>query len=234
MGNPEKSEFMTGGKMRSTLAVVAAALLLSAPASADFSVSKPKPAKPAPKPTAKPKPPTTRPMGAVKPKPQPQSVGFDPVMVHEAITAAGLKANLIVNPADGSQRIDGTSGTSAWSVAMKECTSAKSCRLVEYNLAWRVNNDANVCRSWYHYVTDDESGAKGLPACYTVPPSGKEFRLWLSTDQAPYAGIDKAPRAETLERLTNMAKTWNEYVARLPEAREIANKKCPRKKDLCW
>jgi hypothetical protein len=220
--------------MKRILAFIVAAALVPVSASADFSVSKPKPAKPtpvikAPRPVAKPKRPVV-----VAPRPQPQPSGIDPVMVREAILAAGFQTNLAVSPADGSTRIDVASGTSAWSVFMKECRAPNQCRAIEYGLVWAVPNDANICSSWTHYITQDEGGKAGFPVCVAVPPSGKQLRLSLSSDQGPYAGIDKAPKAEAKERLISMAKVWTSYVGRLGEARDIANKKCPKKKNSCW
>jgi hypothetical protein len=222
--------------MKRILAFIVATALVPVSANADFSVSKPKPAKTtpvikSPKHVAKPRRPV---VVAPRPQLQPQPLGIDPATVREAILAAGYQTNLSVSPTDGSTRIDVASGTSAWSVFMKECRTPNQCRAIEYGLEWSVPNDANICNSWTHYITQDEGGKAGFPVCTAVPPSGKQLRLSLSSDQGPYAGIDKAPKAEAKDRLISMAKVWTSYVGRLSEARDIANKKCPKKKNSCW
>jgi hypothetical protein len=231
--------------MRKFLTIIAAALLLPVPANADFSVSKPKPAKPAPKATAKPaparavakpkhRPPVERRQVVVPPKPVPQLPGIEPMVVRDAIVAAGYSAVLTANPADASQKIAVTVGNSGWTARLKECASTNRCKLLEFAFTWQVPNDANVCSSWKYYITKDETGASGLPMCFTVPPSGKQLELLLSSGQAPYAGMDNAPPADAKQRIAGMVKVWTTYVGRLTEARDIASKKCPKKKNKCW
>jgi hypothetical protein len=223
--------------MKRILAITAAALLCHAPAGADFAVSKPKasapakPPKPAPKTKPVPKAKTTKVI--VKPKADPRLAGIDPEMVREAIVAAGYKADFFNNSTDGTQRIDASSSEGSWAVSPKECTELNRCRLVEYGLSWPVSNAANICNSWKYYIIQDQTGTTGLPTCYAMP-SGKEFRLTLTSDQGPYVGLNKASKAEARQQLISMTKLWASYVSRLGEARDIATKKCPKKKNKCW
>jgi hypothetical protein len=228
-----------GDLMKRILASIAALSLVASPAFADFSVSQPKPAKPA---KAIP-PPAPRPVRTRTPVERPRPVatrppaplpGIDPAVMLEAIAAAGYRDSAMAAAADGGPKIDVKAGKSAWQVEFSDCATANRCRAAEIVFTWEVMNDANICLVWEHYITQDEDGTKGLPLCKVIPPSGKMLRLSLSTNQAPYAGIYRATREEAAEQLTTMVRTWANYAGRLTEARDIANKKCPRGRLGCW
>jgi hypothetical protein len=238
---------LAGEMMKRVLTFIAAASLVAVPAAADFAVSRPKPAKPAAKPpVASPapdpirrRPPTARPTAAPRipvavARPAAALPGIDPALVQEVIFQAGYGSNTLAVGENGSQKIDVRSGNSTWLAEFKECASPNRCKAVEFSFNWEVMNDANICASWGHYITKDEDGSKGLPVCVVVPPSGKMLRLSLVSTQTPYAGIIRAPRKEAKELLTEMVKTWANYAGRLTEARDIANRRCPRGRTGCW
>ncbi len=219
---------------------LAAFALLAAPAAADFTISKPTAAKPAKRPTepapapAPRRPRVERTQAAPPPRPAPPPPGFDPALLQEAILAAGYTSSSMTVAADGGPKIDVKSGKSGWTAEFSDCANANRCKSVNFFFVWEIANDANICAVWGHYITQDEDGAKGLPMCTVVPPSGKMLRLSLSSTQLPYAGIDRAPADEKRSILANMVKTWASYSGRLTEARDIANKKCPRGRPGCW
>jgi hypothetical protein len=233
--------------MKRFLTFIAATSLVAVPAAADFAVSRPKPAKPAVKPpVASPapdanrrRPPTARPSAAPRPpiavaRPAVRLPGIDPALVQEVIFQAGYGSNTVAVGENGSQKIDVRSGGSVWLVQFKECASPNRCGAVELSFNWEVANDANICASWGYYITKDTDGSKGLPVCVVVPPSGKMLRLSLASTQTPYAGIVRAPPKEAKDLLARMVKTWGDYAGRLTEARDIANRRCPRGRTGCW
>ena len=233
--------------MKRFLTFIAATSLVAMPVAADFSVSRPKPAKPTVKPPVtspdrdpiRRRPPTARPTAAPRPpvavaRPATPLPGIDPVLVQEVIFQAGYGSNTLATGENGSQKIDVRSGNSTWLAEFKECASTNRCQEVEFSFSWEVANDANICASWGYYITKDEDGSKGLPVCAVIPPSGKLLRLSLASTQTPYAGIIRAPRKEAKELLAEMVKTWANYAGRLTEARDIANRRCPRGRTGCW
>ena len=233
--------------MKRFLTFIAATSLVAGPAAADFSVSRPKPAKPAVKPpvastapdTNRRRPPAARPTVAPRPpvavaRPPAPLPGIDPALVQEVIFQSGYGSNALAVGENGSQKIDVRSGDSTWFAEFKECASPNRCKVVEFSFNWEVPNDANICASWGYYITKDADGSKGLPICVVVPPSGKMLRLSLASTQSPYAEIVRAPRKEAKELLTGMVKTWASYAGRLTEARDIANRRCPRGRTGCW
>jgi hypothetical protein len=225
--------------MKRIFACIAAASLLAGPAAADFSVSQPKPPKqtktapaPAPRP-ARTRQPVERPR-VVPTRPPAPLPGIDPAVFLEAIRAVGYTDSAMAVAADGGPKIDVKAGKSAWQVEFSDCASPNRCRSAEIVFNWEVLNDANICAVWGHYITQDEDGSKGLPQCKAIPPSGKLLRLSLSTKQKPYEEIYRASRQEANVQLTAMVRTWASYASRLTEARDIANKRCPRGRVGCW
>jgi hypothetical protein len=154
-------------------------------------------------------------------------------MLQEAILEAGYTSSSLTTAADGGPKIEVKSGKSGWTAEFSGCATASRCRSVEFFFVWETPNDANICTVWAYYITKDQDGSLGLPTCTVIPPSGKMLRLALSSTQSPYAAIERAPSDEKRTILGNMVKTWASYSGRLTEARDIANRRCPRGRPTC-
>ncbi len=222
--------------MKFVWTIVAATLVLPSAASADFSVSKPKPnatQAPAPRPPQRTRTVRTPPPVVARPQAPPTPTGIDPAFVNETLQAAGYKTNFTNNPAPGTTTIESSSGKSSWIVSFKECGSTQRCNQMEFYTLWRVTNEANVCYGWMHAVTNDPAGTDGKPTCYTLSNAGNQLHLTLSTNQPPYSGLNLLSGDRAKTRILGMLNVWTSFVGRLPEAYEYMRTYCPRKTIRC-
>jgi hypothetical protein len=213
------------------------ALMLPSPVLADFFIKKTKPKAAAPQPPAQPQRPVRRTRPAeVRNTPSAPSIpttGIDPALMQQTIVEAKYTANLTRNSAEKTAVLQVTNGKSGWSVNFKNCVADNRCGTMEFYTLWRVSNDANVCTVWGNDVMRDPGRRLGKPYCYTVPDLSRQFHLKLSTDQAPYAGMDRLSPEEAKERMRGMIGVWSSALTQLPQAWEIASTKCPRTTDTC-
>jgi len=209
------------------------ALVASAPVLADFSIpsAKKQVTKPS---TQRPVRRPARPKHAEPEAPAaPAVTGIDPALMREVLFGANYNVTLDRNPAARSAAIQVTDGKTGWRVTFGDCEEDSKCRTMEFYTLWGVANEANVCTVWNNDVTQDPTHVLGKPFCYTVPNLPRQFHLKLSSDQAPYIGMNRLPPEEARERMNVMIGVWSTYLKRLGEAWTIASAKCPRPTDKC-
>ena len=165
--------------------------------------------------------------------PVPRITGIDPALMQETVTEANYKATLVRDAAARTAVLQVTDGKTGWSVNFSDCAEENHCRTMEFYTLWRTPNEANVCQVWGSDVTQDPNRTAGKPFCYTVPGLARQFHLKLSTDQAPYLGMDRLPVPEAKERMNGMISIWSQHLGMLPQAWKIARSKCPRATDKC-
>lgn len=208
-------------------------LALPAPALADFSIpsAKQKVTKPA---TQRPVRRPARPRAAEPEAPTaPIITGIDPALMREVLYGAQYNVTLDRDPAARSAAIQVTDGKTGWRVSFSNCEEDSKCRTMEFYTLWSVQNEANVCTVWNNDVTKDPTHVLGKPYCYTVPNLPRQFHLKLSSDQAPYIGMNMLTPEAARERMNVMIGVWSTYLKHLSDAWAIASSKCPRPADKC-
>jgi hypothetical protein len=217
-------------------AIVSAQVLLStSPALADFRISKPKPkaaVQVSPDPGHRARP-VRRPRAPVETAATQELAGIDPALMKEAVVAANYGAKLVWNPEDRTAVVQATDNKSGWSVNFSDCSGETRCQSMEFYTRWQVSNEANVCTIWSRDITKDPGRSLGKPFCYTVPRLDRQLHLKLSSDQAPYAGIERLSREQAKQRMETMIRVWSTYLPMLPQAWTVAQQKCPRVGDRC-
>jgi hypothetical protein len=121
-----------------------------------------------------------------------------------------------------------------WIARLSSCTSTDRCRLLTFSHLWEVSNRTNVCNSWKYYIVRDLDGTRGMPTCAPMTSIEKQLQFWLTSDQVPYSGVERVSAQEAQSRMQTMVNIWTGYLRRLPEARDVAREKCPKKNDKCW
>lgn len=210
------------------------ALVMPAPAMADFFIKKNKPKAATPNTTPRPVRTPKRP----KAEPRIEEVavpasGIDPMLMQQAVVEAKYTAQLNRDLEAKTAVLQVTNGKSGWSVNFKNCAEENRCGTMEFYTLWRVSNEANVCSVWGTDVTRDPSRATGKPYCYVVPSLTRQMHLILSSDQGPYAGIGRLSPEEAKERMRGMIDVWSASLNDLPKAWDIAVTRCPRVSDKC-
>jgi hypothetical protein len=215
------------------MALGVAALLASSAAHADFTIAKPKPV-----PTAKPsenRRPAARKRVAATPKPLVPEVltGIDPQLMQEVIVQAGMSAKTTFDTAARTALIQIGNAKIGWSANFKDCADEHHCRAMDIYTLWNVPNEVNVCTVWGQDVTKDPLRKAGTPYCYTVQPGDKHLHLKLSSEQYPYAGVERMARAQARDVLQHMVGVWTYHLELLPQAWKLAEQKCPKRTDNC-
>ena len=218
---------------KSALALGAAALLASSAAQADFTIAKPKSA-----PTAKPSK-KLRPASRARVTARPTvpvaevATGIDPTLMQEVIIQAGLTATTTFDAAARTALIQVGKSKIGWSANFKDCTDEHHCRAMDIYTLWTVSNEMNVCTVWGLDVTKDPMRQKGTPYCYVMQAGDKHLHLKLSSDQQPYAGVDRMTRPQARDVLQHMVGVWTYHLELLPQAWKLAEQKCPKRNDNC-
>ncbi|MEP6867510.1 MAG: hypothetical protein ABJA20_03255 [Novosphingobium sp.] len=218
---------------RTAKIVGAAVLLVSTSAHADFTIAKPKPGVTAKPVETKRHAPRARRAGVATPVVSAAVTGIDPALMQEVIVQSGFTAKSSYDGAARTALIQAASNKIGWSANFKNCTDANHCGAMELYTLWTVSNEVNVCTIWGLEITKDPSRKNGLPYCYTVQPGDRHLHLKLSSEQNPYAGVERMARPQARDVLLHMVGVWTYHLELLPQAWKLADQKCPKKSDNC-